>query len=47
MINIIVAQSLNRVIGKDNKLIWRQSADLRRFKELTTGKDLLKVIGIN
>jgi dihydrofolate reductase len=41
MINIIVAHSLNRVIGKDNKLIWRQSADLRRFKELTTGKTVV------
>lgn len=41
MINIIVAHSLNRVIGKDNKLIWRQSSDLRRFKELTTGKTVV------
>ena len=38
MINIIVASSENNVIGKDNKLLWRQSADLKRFKELTTGK---------
>ena len=37
MINIIVAHSLNHVIGKDNKLIWKQSADLKRFKELTSG----------
>ena len=41
MINIIVAHSLNNVIGKDNKLIWRQSADLKRFKELTTGKTVV------
>jgi len=41
MINIIVAASLNNVIGKDNKLIWRQSADLKRFKELTTGKTVV------
>jgi dihydrofolate reductase len=41
MINIIVAASLNNVIGKDNKLLWRQSADLKRFKELTTGKTLV------
>lgn len=31
MISIIVAHDLNRVIGKDNGLIWRQSADLKRF----------------
>lgn len=41
MINIIVAASLNNVIGKDNSLIWRQSADLKRFKELTTGKTVI------
>lgn len=35
MINIIVAASLNNVIGKDNKLLWRQSADLKRFKEFS------------
>lgn len=36
MIKIIVAISKNRVIGKDNKLIWKLSSDLRRFKELTS-----------
>lgn len=41
MINIIVATSLNNVIGKDNKLLWSQSADLKRFKELTTGKTVV------
>jgi len=41
MINIIVAASLNNVIGKDNKLLWRQSTDLKRFKELTTGKTVV------
>ncbi len=29
--------SNNRVIGKDNKLIWKQRKDLLRFKELTSG----------
>jgi len=29
------------VIGKDNKLLWRQSADLKRFKELTSGKTVI------
>jgi dihydrofolate reductase len=37
MINIIVAYDRNLAIGKDNTLVWRQSADLKRFKELTTG----------
>jgi dihydrofolate reductase len=37
MINIIVAYDKNLAIGKDNTLVWRQSADLKRFKELTTG----------
>jgi dihydrofolate reductase len=33
----IVAMSLNRVIGKDNKLPWHLPDDLRWFKKLTTG----------
>jgi dihydrofolate reductase len=37
MINIIVAYDRNLAIGKDNTLVWKQSADLKRFKELTTG----------
>jgi len=41
MINIIVAMDKNRVIGKDNKLLWRQSADLKRFKALTTDKTVV------
>ena len=41
MISLIVAASDNNVIGKDNKLIWRQSDDLKRFKELTSGKPVI------
>jgi dihydrofolate reductase len=37
MINIIVAYDRNLAIGKDNTLVWKQSADLKRFKEITTG----------
>jgi dihydrofolate reductase len=37
MINIIVAYDKKRGIGKDNSLCWRQSKDLSRFKQLTTG----------
>lgn len=41
MISIIVAYDKNKAIGKDNRLCWRQSADLKRFKELTTGKTVV------
>ena len=38
---LLVAKASNQVIGKDNQLIWKLSADLRRFKHLTTGHYLL------
>lgn len=41
MIKIIVAISKNRVIGKDNSLIWYLPADLKRFKEITTGNAVI------
>lgn len=41
MLSIIVAKSINNVIGKDNKLIWRLPEDLKRFKALTTGKTII------
>lgn len=37
MISIIVATALNGAIGLDNNLLYRQSADMKHFKELTTG----------
>lgn len=40
-INLIVAQSTNRVIGKDNTLPWHLSGDLKRFKQLTMGHFIL------
>jgi len=40
-ISIIVAASQNNVIGKNNQLIWRLSADLKRFKALTTGHHII------
>jgi dihydrofolate reductase len=40
-INIIVSVSENWVIGKNNKLLWKLSNDLKRFKELTTGKPVI------
>ncbi|HZS43626.1 MAG TPA: dihydrofolate reductase [Blastocatellia bacterium] len=40
-ISIIVAMSINRVIGLNNALPWRLSADLKRFKQLTMGHCLI------
>ncbi len=38
---IVVAISLNGVIGHGNALPWKLSSDLRRFKQLTMGQCLL------
>lgn len=35
-ISIIVAVAENNAIGKDNKLLWHISDDLKRFKKLTS-----------
>jgi len=40
-ISIIVAIAQNNVIGKDNRLLWHLSDDLKRFKKLTTGHTLI------
>jgi dihydrofolate reductase len=40
-ISLLVARSLNGVIGRDNALPWRLPADLKRFKALTMGKPIL------
>ncbi|MDX2430631.1 MAG: dihydrofolate reductase [Bacteroides sp.] len=40
-ISIIVAIAGNNAIGKDNKLLWHISEDLKRFKQLTTGHTLI------
>ena len=40
-LTIICALAKNRVIGKDNKLIWHISEDLKRFKNLTTGHPII------
>lgn len=37
MISLIVARAENNVIGSKNDLPWYLPADLRHFKELTTG----------
>ena len=41
MINIIAAMDPNRVIGKDNKLPWHISEDLKNFKRLTDGNAVI------
>jgi len=38
---ILAAVADNKVIGRDNQLIWQLSSDLKRFKALTMGCPLL------
>ncbi|QLE96176.1 dihydrofolate reductase [Neptunomonas phycophila] len=38
---MIVAQSSNRVIGRDNKLPWYLPGDLKYFKQATMGKPII------
>lgn len=38
MITIIAALTKERVIGKDNQLLWHLPEDLQNFKELTLGQ---------
>lgn len=40
-VEMIVAVAENDVIGRSNRLPWRLSADLRRFKAMTWGKAIL------
>ncbi len=40
-IALIAAVARNGVIGRDNQLLWRLKTDLRRFRDLTTGKPLV------
>ena len=41
MLSIIVAKAKNNIIGKENKLIWKLPADLKHFKEITTGHTII------
>lgn len=41
MIVLIAAIGKNRELGKGADLLWRLSADLKRFKELTTGSPII------
>ncbi len=37
IVSLVAAASDNNVIGKNNTLIWRMPADMKFFKNLTTG----------
>lgn len=41
MFSIIVAKSINNIIGVNNSLPWNLPSDLKRFKEITMGKKIL------
>lgn len=40
-ISLIAAISENHVIGKNNKLLWKISADMKLFKSYTTGHHII------
>jgi len=40
-ISIIAAIGTNRVLGKDNALLWRIPEDFKRFKAITTGHPVI------
>jgi dihydrofolate reductase len=40
-ISIIVAIAENNAIGKDNKLLWHISSDMKRFKKITSGHKVI------
>jgi len=40
-ISIIVAIARNYAIGKDNQLLWHISDDLKRFKRITSGHQII------
>ncbi len=41
MISIIAAITKNRVLGKDNKLLWNISEDLKNFRKITSGNTVI------
>jgi dihydrofolate reductase len=40
-VSIIVAIARNFAIGKDNQLLWHISEDLKRFKKITSGHQVI------
>ena len=41
IISLIVAMDRNRVIGRDNTMLWHLSSDLQFFKRITMGKPVI------
>lgn len=41
IISIVVAISTNNAIGKNNQLLWHLPADLKHFKQITTGHTII------
>ncbi|PIE48730.1 MAG: diacylglycerol kinase [Flavobacteriales bacterium] len=41
MIIIIAAIGKNRALGRDNQLLWHLPNDLKRFKKITSGHDVI------
>lgn len=41
MISLVVAMAQSRVIGRNNALPWRLSADLKRFRRITMGHPIV------
>lgn len=41
ILSLIVAISKNHAIGKDNKLLWHLSDDLKNFKDVTLNKPIV------
>ncbi|KUG08456.1 dihydrofolate reductase [Solirubrum puertoriconensis] len=41
MIALVVARADNGIIGRDNQLPWHLPADLKHFKQLTTGHPIV------
>jgi len=41
IVSAVVAISENHAIGKDNKLLWYLSNDLKHFKDITTGGTII------
>ncbi len=40
-ISLIAALASNRVIGKDNQLLWQLPSDLKRFQNITNGHPII------